>query len=82
MPKTMTLSLAVIIASFVIGNGMAQARGGNEDIDSAREALRAEQAQIRAQTGATNTCQNASLWDMMFGHDEATAQAAPAPSGS
>lgn len=71
MKKISALIIAVAIA---LPAATAHARGdGGNQAQEKREKL---QAEIRAQRAAGgDNCVNASLWEMMFGHDEAVVQA-------
>ena len=72
MKKTSALILAAAIAFTATAN-VAHAKGGGGDREAALEALQAELAKKRA--NSTNDCANATVWEMLFGHDEAVAEA-------
>lgn len=65
--KTIQLfAAALVLGTSVLGAMPAEARGGGADIIEQREKLKAE---LRAARSGDD-CRTASLWEMMFGHDE------------
>ena len=72
------ISAVAIAAAIALTAGAAHARG-----DGGQEAQRKLQTAIAEQRTATDdACANASLWEMMFGHEEAVAEQGAQASGS
>ena len=72
------LSALMIAAAIALTSGAAHARG-----DGGQEAQRKLQKAIAEQrANADAACANASLWEMMFGHEEAVAEAETSPTAS
>ncbi len=69
-----TASALIVAAAIALTSGAAHARGdGGNQAQEKRQKL---QAEIRAQrANGTDPCATASLWEMMFGHEEAVAEA-------
>ncbi|MEM7060226.1 MAG: hypothetical protein AAF557_21805 [Pseudomonadota bacterium] len=72
MPKTLLFAFAVVFTAFAVGAGSAHAKGGGGEAEEIREKLQAQIAERRAENA--ENCANASLWEMMFGHEEAVAE--------
>lgn len=75
MKLTRIIAVATVAGAAGFGGGAAEARGGGADIAEQREKFEEEFRAARA----NNDCQTASLWEMMFGHDEGTAVAEARP---
>ena len=76
-------TIQILAAAFVIGTAAlssmpAEARGGGSDIAEQREKFKAELRAARA----NDDCRTASLWGMMFGHDDDQAVAEAPASGA
>lgn len=72
------ISALVIAVTIALTAGAAHARG-----DGGQESQRKLQAAIAEQRAAADAaCANASLWEMMFGHEEAVAEQEAPASGS
>jgi len=67
---------SALLIAFAIALPAASAHARGDGGNQAQEKREKLQAEIRAQraSGGDN-CVNASLWEMMFGHDEAVAEA-------
>lgn len=79
MQKLSTALLATTI-TIVATTGSAYAVGGGGEAEEIREKVRKELAAQRANAGGD--CDDATVWEMLFGHDEAVAVQDAPPAGS
>lgn len=72
-----TTALALTLVATALAGAPAYAKGGGGDIAEQKKKLLAELREARA--AGANDCATASLFEMMFGHDDDTATTEAAP---